>query len=510
VIMACFRRFSTTAVFLHKQLLISSSRLHSSALNKMNELYNKVFVNGKLVEKSETFPVYNPYNSEVVGRSADCDKKDAEEAIEIAKNAFNSWKKTTAKERHTILKNWHKLMMEHQRELAETITAENGKVINEAMGEVAYAASFLEWLAEESRRTYGMTIPSNAQSKRFVTIQQPIGVAAMITPWNFPIAMVTRKAGAAIAAGCSVVLKPSEETPFSSLALAKLSVEAGLPPGVFNVLPTSRANTPMVGKVFCDSPHVAAISFTGSTNVGKLLLRQSADTVKKVMLELGGHAPFVVFNSADIGKAVSGTMASKYRYGGQTCICPNRMYIQADIHDEYVKKLAEAVKSQLVVGDPKQSTTAHCAMINEKALEKVEQHVNDAVKHGATVVCGGKRSGNFYEPTILTNVTEEMLITQEETFGPVAPIIKFNTEEELLSMVNNSSVGLAGYMYSNDVSQCWRMSEQIEVGMVGINEGAMSTCECPFGGVKESGLGREGSIYGVEEFMETKYLCWGI
>jgi len=507
--MAFFCRLSTSTVFLHKQFWTNLRQCSSVAL-MMEGLENKAFLNGQFIEKTATFPVYNPYNGEVIGKAADCSQQDAEEAIEVAKNAFKSWKKTTAKERHTILKNWYKLMMDNQRSLAETITLENGKVINEAMGEVAYAASFIEWLAEECRRCYGMTIPSNTTSKRFVTIKQPIGVSAMITPWNFPIAMVTRKAGAAIAAGCSVVLKPSEETPFTSLAIAKLSVEAGLPPGVFNVLPTSRQNTPAVGKVFCENSDVAAISFTGSTMVGKLLLRQSANTVKRVLLELGGHAPFVIFNSADLDKAVSGTMASKYRYGGQTCICPNRIYVQSNIHDRYVEKLAQAVKSQLIVGDPKDGKSTHCALINKKAIEKVQQHVQDAMQRGAKLYCGGTISGNFYEPTILTNVTANMQISKEETFGPVAPIIKFDTEEELLSMVNQSSVGLAGYMYSNDVSQCWRIAEQIEVGMVGINEGAMSTCECPFGGVKESGLGREGSVYGVEEYMETKYLCWGV
>lgn len=356
-----------------------------------------------------------------------------------------------------------------------------------------------------------MTIPTNAASKRFITIKQPIGVAAMITPWNFPIAMVTRKAGAAIAAGCSVVLKPSEETPFTSLAIAQLGTEAGLPDGVLNVLPTSRDNTPQVGAALCESSDVAALSFTGSTQVGKLLLKQSASTVKKVMLELGGHAPFVVFDSADVSKTVASTIACKFRYGGQTCICANRMYVQAGIHDEYVRKLAEAVKTQLVRGDPTHPTTTHCSLINKNAIDKVERHVDDAVSKGATVVAGGRREdANWFQPTVLTGVTRHMLIAQEETFGPVAPVIKFESEEELLSMVNDSPVGLAGYMFSNDVSQCWRVSEQMEVGMVGINEGAMSTCECPFGGVKESGLGREGSVYGVEEFQEVKYLCWGV
>jgi len=477
----------------------------------MDSLSNKYFVDGKFVELKSTFPVYNPYNGQLVGNAADCDKSHAEEAVKAATKAFSSWKNTTAKQRHGVLKNWHRLMMENQKYLAEAITAENGKVISEAMGEVAYAASFVEWLAEECRRSYGMTIPTNHNGKRFVTIKQPIGVSAMITPWNFPIAMVTRKAGAAIAAGCPVVLKPSEETPFTSLALAKLASEAGLPPGVLNVLPSSRENSPKVGKFWCEEKEVKAISFTGSTQVGKILLSQSASTVKKVMLELGGHAPFVVFDSADMDKAIQGTIAAKFRYAGQTCICPNRMYVQSGVHDEYVSKLVGEVKEKVKYGDPNDPKTTHCSLIHQRQAEKVKSHVDDAVAKGAKLVCGGKLVGhNCFEPTILTNVTMDMLISCEETFGPVCPIIKFDTEEELLKMVNNSDVGLAGYMFSRDVSQCWRVSEQLEVGMVGINEGAMSTCECPFGGVKESGLGREGSHDGVEEFMETKYLCWGI
>jgi len=486
-------------------------RPYSVSANEMDKFYcNKYFVNGQFKEKAASFPVYNPYNGEMIGSAADCDKKDAEEAIAVASEAFKSWKKTTAKERHTILKKWHALILKNQQGLAEMMVAENGKVINEAMGEIAYAASFIEWLAEEARRSYGMTIPTNHNGKRFVTIKQPIGVSAMITPWNFPVAMVTRKAGAAIAAGCPVVLKPSEDTPFTSLALAKLSVEAGLPAGVFNVLPSSRENTPAVGNEFCTSSQVAAISFTGSTQVGKTLLRQSADTVKRVLLELGGHAPFVVFSSADLEKTVSGTIACKLRFGGQTCICANRIFVQSDIHDKYVEKLVAAVSSQVISGDPMDKRSSHCAMINERALIKTQAHVDDALAKGATLHLGGKRDGNFFQPTILTGITHDMLISQEETFGPVVPIIKFDTEEELLSVVNNVQVGLAGYMYSNDVSQCWRVAEQLEVGMVGINEVAMSTAECPFGGVKESGIGREGSVYGVEDYMETKYMCWGV
>jgi len=486
-----------------------SRKLNYSAA--MNHIFsNKFFINGEFRNKSSTFPVYNPFNGDLICNVGNCDYKDAEEAIEAAKNAFKSWKNTTAKERHSILKKWFELIMKNQREIAETITLENGKVINESIGESAYAASFIEWLAEESRRAYGMTIPSNNKSKRFVTIKQPIGVTAMITPWNFPAAMVTRKAGASIAAGCTVVLKPSEDTPLSSLLLAKYANEAGLPAGVLNVLPTSRENTPQVGQVFCKSRDVAAISFTGSTAVGKTLLSQSADSVKRVLLELGGHAPFVVFSSADISKAVNGVIACKFRYSGQTCICANRVYVQDNIHEEFVDKLLVAMKDQLVPGNPLDTKSSHCVMINERAIEKSEAHVKDAISKGASLLTGGKRDGNFFQPTLLTNVTSQMLCSNQETFGPVLPIIKFKSEEDLLNQMNDSPVGLAGYMYSNDVGQCWRIAEQMEVGMVGINETAMSSCECPFGGVKESGLGREGSIYGVDEYMETKYLCWGI
>lgn len=474
---------------------------------------DKAYINGKWVDTGKTFEVTNPYDGKVVTKVADCSASYAEHAIASARTAFKTWKATTGKERYSILLKWNDLMMENKQELAALLSSENGKPINESLGEINYAAGFVVWVAEEARRTYGMTIPSNNAGKRMMSIKQPIGVAAMITPWNFPSAMVTRKACAAIAAGCSVVLKPSEETPLSALALAFLAEKAGLPAGVLNIVPCSRDNVAAVGQVLSEHPDVAALSFTGSTAVGKLLLKNAANTVKKVSLELGGHAPFVVFSSADVDRAVQHTMYCKFRYMGQTCVCANRIYVQSDIHDEYVEKLLVKVKEELKSGDPQDPKTTYGPLINEKAVEKVDAHVQEAVKQGAKVALGGSRGSlgsTFYEPTVLVGVTPAMQCYTEETFGPVAPIIKFETEEELVSMVNQSDYGLAGYFFSNDVAQCWRIAETIETGMVGINEGLMSTPEAPFGGVKHSGLGREGSVDGLGEFMETKYICWGI
>jgi len=474
---------------------------------------DKAYIDGKWVDAGTTFPVTNPYDGKVVTNVADCGEAHARNAIASAKAAFKTWKKTTGKDRYNILLKWNDLMMEHKQALAALLSAENGKPIKESLGEINYAAGFVVWVAEEARRTYGMTIPSNNTAKRMMSIKQPIGVAAMITPWNFPSAMVTRKACAAIAAGCSVVLKPSEETPLSALALAFLAEKAGLPAGVLNIVPCSRNNVQAVGQVLSEHPDVMALSFTGSTAVGKLLLKNAASTVKKVSLELGGHAPFVVFSSADVDRAVQHTMYSKFRYMGQTCVCANRIYVQSSIHEVYVEKLVAKVKEELKSGDPQDPNTTYGPLINEKAVEKVHGHVEDAVKQGARVALGGARSAlgsTFYEPTVLVGVTTAMRCYTEETFGPVAPIIKFETEEELLSMVNQSDYGLAGYFFSNDVSQCWRIAEAVETGMIGINEGLTSTPEAPFGGVKHSGLGREGSVDGLGEFMETKYICWGI
>nr|CAB3221058.1 succinate-semialdehyde dehydrogenase, mitochondrial [Phallusia mammillata] len=476
-------------------------------------LCNQAFINGKFQSVSETFPVLNPFTDKKLGDVANCTASDAVQAIEVAAEAFKTWKKTTPKERATVLRKWSELMIKNKQALAELITAENGKPVAESIGEINYAAYFFEWCAEEAKRTYGKTIPTPFPNKRLMSIKQPIGVTGMITPWNFPSAMITRKAGAAIAAGCTVVLKPSEDTPYSALALAKLSLEAGLPPGVLNILPCSRENTPAVGQVICESPKVAAISFTGSTATGKILLKQSANTVKKVLLELGGLAPFIVFESADVENAVKHAMACKFRYMGQTCVCANRIFVQESVHDEFVSKFVAAMKKELKMGDPMVNGNTFGPLINEKAVLKVEDQLADAVKLGAKIEVGGKRGQagkSSFEPTLLTNVTSEMKCFNFETFGPIASIRKFKTEEEVLALANDTRSGLAGYFFSNDVSQCFRVAEEIEVGMIGINEGIFSTAEAPFGGVKESGLGREGSSDGLDEFMEIKYMCWAV
>ncbi|XP_076809188.1 succinate-semialdehyde dehydrogenase, mitochondrial-like [Clavelina lepadiformis] len=490
--------------------LVQHSRSYS-VRNMEKFITDKYYVNGKWQSARATFPVLNPFNGENVGQAADCSRQDTENAVKCAKDAFKSWKNTCAKQRAAIFRRWYELMIENKQTLAQLITVENGKPLQESIGEVNYAASFLEWCAEESKRTYGITIPTTSQNKRMMTVKQPIGVAGMITPWNFPIAMITRKACAAIAAGCTVVLKPAEDTPFSALAIAKLAEKAKLPDGVLNILPCSREKAPEVGEVISQHPGVMALSFTGSTATGKILLKQASGTVKKVAMELGGLAPFIVFNSADINKAVMNTMISKFRYMGQTCVCPNRIYVQEKIYDEYVQVLARAVKKDLKIGNPMDSGISFGPLINEKAILKVEDQVQDAIKKGGKVVMGGSRGeGGVYLPTIITDVNLDMKCCHEETFGPLAPIIKFETEEEVLAMANNTRSGLAGYFFSNDVAQCWRVAEQLEVGMVGINEGMVSTCEAPFGGVKESGLGRESSCYALDEFMEVKYMCWNV
>ncbi|KAH0617885.1 hypothetical protein JD844_016584 [Phrynosoma platyrhinos] len=400
-------------------------------------------------------------------------------------------------------------MIENKDGLARIITAENGKPLKEAQGEILYSASFLEWFAEEARRVYGDIIPSSAKDRRILVLKQPVGVAAIITPWNFPSAMITRKVGAALAAGCTVVVKPAEDTPLSALALAELANRAGIPAGVYNVVPCSRQQAATVGEVLCTDPLVSKISFTGSTATGKILLRHAASTVKRVSMELGGHAPFIVFDSADVDKAVTGALMSKYRNSGQKFFADK---VQKGIHDAFVEKFAEAIKRELCIGNGFDEGTTQGPLINEKAVEKVEKHIHDAVSQGASIITGGKRHNygkNFFEPTLLSNVTTGMLCMQEETFGPVAPVIKFDTEEEALAIANSANVGLAGYFYSRDPAQIWRVAEQLEVGMVGINEGIVSAVECPFGGIKQSGLGREGSKYGIHEYLEIKYVCFG-
>ncbi|MCW9079259.1 MAG: NAD-dependent succinate-semialdehyde dehydrogenase, partial [Gammaproteobacteria bacterium] len=423
--------------------------------------------------------------------------------------AWPQWRSKTAKERAAVLRRWFDLIMQHQEGLARLMTAEQGKPLAEARGEVAYGAAFVEWFAEEAKRVYGDVIPAAMNDRRYVVIRQPIGVVAAITPWNFPVAMITRKCAPALAAGCTVVVKPSELTPLCALALAELAQRAGFPPGVFNVLTTSDAAA--VGRVLTASPVVRKLSFTGSTAVGKLLIRDCADTVKKVSMELGGNAPFIVFDDADLDAAVAGAMASKYRNAGQTCVCANRLLIQDRIYDAFAEKLAVAVGG-LKVGDGMAEGTSQGPLINQAAVEKVEQHIGDAVSKGARILCGGQRhakGGTFFEPTILADVTPQMLLASEETFGPVAPLFRFHSEDEAVRMANDTEFGLAAYFYSRDIGRVWRVAEALEYGIVGINEGIISTELAPFGGIKESGLGREGSRYGMDEFTEIKYLCMG-
>lgn len=467
---------------------------------------------GRWVPAASTFPVSDPSSGRELLAVADYGVQEAREAVRDAYAAFQSWKLCLAKERSALLRKWSELMMQNKEDLAKLITAENGKPLKEALGEVVYAATFLEWFSEEARRVYGDIIPSPAKNKRILVVKQPVGVAAIITPWNFPSAMITRKVGAALAAGCTVVVKPAEDTPLSALALAELADQAGIPGGVYNVVPCSRPKTPAVGEVLCTDPLVAKISFTGSTATGKVLLKYAADTVKRVSMELGGHAPFIVFDSANLDQAVAGAIASKFRNSGQTCVCSNRLLVQKGIHDAFVQKLAAAMNKELFVGSGFDERTTQGPLINERAVEKVEKQIQDALARGATVICGGKRhslGGTFFEPTLLSDVTTDMICTQEETFGPVAPVIKFDTEEEAIAIANSVGVGLAGYFFSQDPAQIWRVAEQLEVGMVGVNEALLSSAEAPFGGIKQSGIGREGSKYGIDEYLEIKYICYG-
>jgi succinate-semialdehyde dehydrogenase/glutarate-semialdehyde dehydrogenase len=430
-------------------------------------------------------------------------------AIEAADCALPAWRAKTAKERSSILRRWFELMMANQEDLAVIMTAEQGKPLAESKGEIAYAAAFIEWFAEEGKRVYGDTIPGHAVDKRIVVIKEPIGVCAAITPWNFPAAMITRKAGPALAAGCTMVVKPATATPFSALALAELGERAGIPAGVFSVITGSAA---AIGNEMTANPIVRKLTFTGSTEIGKQLMVQCAATVKKVSLELGGNAPFIVFDDADLDAAVEGAVASKYRNTGQTCVCTNRLIVQNGVHDAFVEKLVAAV-AKMKIGNGLEGDFQQGPLIDMAAVEKVEEHIANAVAKGAKVALGGKRhalGGSFFEPTIITDVTPDMLVAREETFGPLAPIFRFSTDEEAIRMANDTEFGLASYFYSRDISRIWRVAEALEYGMVGINTGLISTEVAPFGGMKESGIGREGSRYGIEEFIEVKYLCMGV
>lgn len=476
-------------------------------------LPGKAYINGSWVtgKEGKTFEVRNPATGELLAEVPDLGAADAEEAIGVAYETFQTWKETTAKERAKILRTWGELLLANQEHLAKLLTLENGKPLNEAKGEIGFSASFFQWYSEEARRTYGDVVPTHNKKLRLVFVRQPVGVAGLITPWNFPAGMIARKAAAALAAGCTTVLKPAEDTPLSALAMAKLGEEAGVPPGVFNILPCSRANAPAIGKTFCESPLVAKISFTGSTATGKVLLQQAASTVKKVSMELGGNAPFIVFNSANVDEAVRGAMTCKYRGSGQTCVCANRILIQEGVYDEFCDKFAAEAK-KLVVGDGMKEGVTQGPLINERGFEKVKRHVEDALQNGGKVLVGGKPHSlgrTFFEPTVISEVTNKAVVFEEETFGPLAALVKFKTEEEAVAIANNSRHGLAGYFYSQDISQAWRVAEKLEVGMVGINESLISLDSIAFGGVKESGLGREGSKYGLDDYMEIKYICFG-
>ena len=436
-------------------------------------------------------------------------KKETNEAINAANEAWPDWKGRTAKERAIILKKWFDLIMVNQEDLAILMTAEQGKPIAEARGEVGYGASFIEWFAEEGKRTYGDIIPTPSNDRRILVIKQPIGVVASITPWNFPIAMITRKCAPALAAGCPVVIKPAAETPLSALAIAELAEQAGIPSGILNVVVGTQSSE--IGKALTDSPIVRKLSFTGSTAVGKILTRNCADTMKKVSMELGGNAPFIVFDDADLDSAVAGALISKFRNTGQTCVCTNRFIVQEGIYDQFVEKLGEAVKT-LNVGNGMDEGVNQGPLISFKALDKVKDHLADALDRGAVIVAGGKphkNGGTMFEPTVIGNVDASMKMASEETFGPLAPVFKFKTEKEAIQLANDTEFGLASYFYTTDINRIWRVSEALEYGMVGINEGVISNEVAPFGGVKESGLGREGSHYGIDDFMELKYICMG-
>jgi succinate-semialdehyde dehydrogenase/glutarate-semialdehyde dehydrogenase len=463
------------------------------------------FLDGVWVGTPST-PIYSPHNQAILGHVPYLGESDSSAAIDAAQNAFTKWSQYSALERSSLLGRFAQLCRDSEEDLAHILTLEQGKPLAEARGEIAYGTSFLQWFAEEARRVYGDVIPSTARDRRIVVLRQPIGVVAAITPWNFPNAMITRKAGAALAAGCTILIKPAPETPFSALALAALAERAGIPPGVFNVITGDAA---AIGRAMTSSPRVRKLSFTGSTAVGRMLLRDCAATVKKVSLELGGNAPFVVFDDADLDCAVQGLLSSKFRNAGQTCVCPNRILVQDAIYDAFAQRLTEAVR-RLRVGNGLDEGVKIGPLISERAVAKVIAHIQDALLHGAVVLTGGKRhslGGYFFEPTVLAEVPPKALCCREETFGPLAPLIRFRTEQEAIELSNATEAGLAAYMYTRDLSRAWRTAEALEYGMVGVNEAAISVDAAPFGGVKQSGLGREGSKYGIEEYTEMKYLC---
>ncbi|WP_284163688.1 NAD-dependent succinate-semialdehyde dehydrogenase [Frigidibacter sp. SD6-1] len=483
-----------------------------SLLKDPSLLATQAYVAGEWVDARDgkTFAVTNPARGDVICQVPDLSRADATRAIEAADKARHGWAAMTGKERAAVMRKWYDLMVANADDLAAILTAEMGKPLAEAKGEILYGASYVEWFGEEAKRIYGETIPGHQRDKRLTVIKQPIGVAASITPWNFPNAMIARKVAPALAAGCGFVARPAAETPLSALAMAVLAERAGLPKGVFSVITSSRSSD--IGKEFCENPAIRKLTFTGSTEVGRILLRQAADQVLKCSMELGGNAPFIVFDDADLDKAVEGAMISKFRNNGQTCVCANRIYVQAGVYDAFAEKLAAAVK-KLAIGDGLKEGVTTGPLINQGAVEKVEEHIADVLAGGGKIVTGGKRhalGGTFFEPTVVTGVTPDMKVATEETFGPLAPLFRFETEEEVIARANDTIFGLASYFYARDIGRITRVQEGLEYGMVGVNTGLISTEVAPFGGVKQSGLGREGSHHGIEDYLEMKYICLSI
>lgn len=483
-------------------------------LNNPDLLRSQSYLNGQWVDAKDggVFAVDNPATGGYIAHVANLGADHAQVAIDAAQAAFPAWRARTAKERSSILRKWFDLIIANTDDLARIMTVEQGKPFAEAKGEIAYGASFVEWFAEQAKRVMGDTISAPIATNRMLVLREPIGVCAAITPWNFPTAMITRKVAPALAAGCTIVLKPAEQTPLSALALAVLAEQAGIPAGVLNIITADSEQSIAIGKVLCNSPTVRKLTFTGSTPVGRILMQQSAPTLKKMSLELGGHAPFIVFEDADIDAAIEGAMVSKYRNAGQTCVCTNRFYVHAKVYDSFAEKLAARVSGSLSVGEGFENNVTTGPLIDDAAVAKVEEHVQDAIAKGAKLLCGGgkhARGGRFYQPTVITQVSEDMLCMREETFGPLAPIVKFTDEAEVIRLANNTDYGLASYFYSRDIGRIFRVAEALEYGMVGVNTGLISNEMAPFGGVKQSGLGREGSVYGMDDFMEMKYVCLG-
>lgn len=483
-----------------------------SMLNDPSLLCEKAFVAGEWVtaDSGKSFEVTNPARGDVLCSVPDLGQAEITRAIDAAYTAQKDWAVKTGKERAAVLRAWNDLMVANADDLGTILTAEMGKPLAEAKGEILYGASFVEWFAEEAKRIYGEMIPGHQGDKRIMVIKQPVGVAASITPWNFPNAMIARKVAPALAVGCGFVARPASETPLSALAMARLAERAGVPKGLFSVVTSTSAS--MVGKEFCENPKVRKLTFTGSTEVGRILMRQGADQIMKMSMELGGNAPFIVFDDADLDAAVEGAMISKYRNNGQTCVCANRIYVQSGVYDAFSKKLAAAV-SKMSVGDGLETGITTGPLINEGAMSKVEEHIADATSKGASIMTGGKRhsaGGLFFEPTILTNVTRDMMVTHDETFGPVAPLFRFDDEADVIEQANDTIFGLASYFYARDLSRVYRVAEALEYGMVGVNTGLISTEVAPFGGVKQSGIGREGSSHGVEDYLEMKYICLSV